>query len=654
MPVNFTAGLFMTALSPTPSNPLDLGLTSSGDLNNDGNSDLLVLGASYPYRGAPVAQPSLLLLGTGDGNFSVASQAVLPFASLTTVHPREVVFADFNGDGFKDVFVADHGYDTMPFPGAQNKLFLSNGNGSWRDASSSLPQISDFSHGASAADVNGDGAIDIVVGNIPRPNPVDPYILLNNGAGGFSRAEGLLPTGPGGALNADIRRMTSELLVDLDGDGRAELVAGAGFSTSARPVSMQILWNTNGSFAQAPATELPPPAFFGREQSVYDIQALDVNFDGLQDLLVAYQGAGSLGGWELQVLVNKGNRTFADETTTWLPSPALRNGGTPSQAVPESQYWVQFLNLADVNGDGRLDFTLDARGITAAPATLPVAYIHQADGTFAAATVAEIGGANGHWLFDYTTQYVTWAGGGGIAHVSREGASVSVQTLPVAFETILPAYSGGTTPLNLVGGAAADALTGGRYNDSLTGAGGNDTLDGGAGVDTAVYSGKRADYTVTRGDNGWTISSTAEGTDSLANVERLAFSDAKLAIDTAGNGGMAYRLYQAAFNRTPDHSGLGYQMQALDNGLSLSQVAANFIASPEFQQTYGALNNTQFVTQLYQNVLHRAPDEGGLAYHVGNLAGGMARANVLMGFSESPENQAALIGAIGNGMLYTV
>ena len=140
----------------------------------------------------------------------------------------------------------------------------------------------------------------------------------------------------------------------------------------------------------------------------------------------------------------------------------------------------------------------------------------------------------------------------------------------------------------------------------------------------------------------------------LAGIERIAFTGGGIALDTDGNGGMAYRLYQAAFNRTPDHSGLGYQMQALDNGLSLSQVAANFIASPEFQQTYGALNNTQFVTQLYQNVLHRAPDEGGLAYHVGNLAGGMARANVLMGFSESPENQAALIGAIGNGMLYTV
>jgi serralysin len=50
-------------------------------------------------------------------------------------------------------------------------------------------------------------------------------------------------------------------------------------------------------------------------------------------------------------------------------------------------------------------------------------------------------------------------------------------------------------------------------------------------------------------------------------------------------------------------------------------------------------------------VLHRAPDAGGLAFHTGNLATGAAsRAATLVGFSESPENQAALIGVIQNGM----
>ena len=117
---------------------------------------------------------------------------------------------------------------------------------------------------------------------------------------------------------------------------------------------------------------------------------------------------------------------------------------------------------------------------------------------------------------------------------------------------------------------------------------------------------------------------------------------------------MAYRLYQAAFNRTPDKAGLGFQMHEMDVGVSLQAVAQNFINSPEFARTYGALNNTQFVNQLYTNVLHRAADAGGLSYHAGNLAAGMSRAQVLMGFSESPENQAALIGFIQGGMQYTL
>ncbi len=207
---------------------------------------------------------------------------------------------------------------------------------------------------------------------------------------------------------------------------------------------------------------------------------------------------------------------------------------------------------------------------------------------------------------------------------------------------------------NAIGGSAADTLTGNASNNVLTGRGGNDLLDGGAGIDTAAYSGLRNAYTITKTSTGYTVSGGGEGIDGLANIERLIFADAKVAIDTAGSGGMAYRLYQAAFNRTPDAAGLGYQIGVLDGGLGLTQVASNFIASSEFTRTYGNLSNTGFVTQLYQNVLHRSPDSSGLAFHTGNLASAAnTRANVLVGFSESPENQAALIGVTSGGMVYS-
>lgn len=98
-----------------------------------------------------------------------------------------------------------------------------------------------------------------------------------------------------------------------------------------------------------------------------------------------------------------------------------------------------------------------------------------------------------------------------------------------------------------------------------------------------------------------------------------------------------YRLYGVAFNRQPDLQGFVYQTNTMDGGMSLQTITANFLNSPEFQQTYGALNNTQFVTLLYNNALNRTPDSEGLNYWVTQLNSGVSRADVVDGFSESSE-----------------
>jgi hypothetical protein len=169
-----------------------------------------------------------------------------------------------------------------------------------------------------------------------------------------------------------------------------------------------------------------------------------------------------------------------------------------------------------------------------------------------------------------------------------------------------------------------------------------------------VFSDVRANYTVSHNGSTWTVTHAGtDGTDTLTNAERLRFSDTKLAIDVEGNGGQAYRLYKAAFDREPDTPGLGYQMNELDKGFSLSQVAAAFIASPEFQQKYGAaVDDTAFITLLYRNVLDREPEAAGLQFHLNELAAGETRADLLTHFSESPENKANVLGLIDNGMVY--
>jgi phospholipase/lecithinase/hemolysin len=104
----------------------------------------------------------------------------------------------------------------------------------------------------------------------------------------------------------------------------------------------------------------------------------------------------------------------------------------------------------------------------------------------------------------------------------------------------------------------------------------------------------------------------------------------------------AGRLYNAAFGRAPDESGLTYWSNSLHAGTALVDIAGGFLASAEFQARYNSPDNGAFVTDLYQNVLHRGPDAAGLAYWQGALDDGKAsRAQLLVDFSESAENKAA-------------
>ena len=84
---------------------------------------------------------------------------------------------------------------------------------------------------------------------------------------------------------------------------------------------------------------------------------------------------------------------------------------------------------------------------------------------------------------------------------------------------------GGAGNDSLSGLAGADTLNGGAGNDTLTGGAGNDSLDGGIGIDTATYSGVRANYVVSVVDGIGTVTSVADGTDTLSGIERLQFAD---------------------------------------------------------------------------------------------------------------------------------
>ena len=107
--------------------------------------------------------------------------------------------------------------------------------------------------------------------------------------------------------------------------------------------------------------------------------------------------------------------------------------------------------------------------------------------------------------------------------------------------------------------------------------------------------------------------------------------------------GPLVRLYTAYFRRIPDYDGLMHWYKNMypdrgGKGLSLSEVSALFSQSEEFVLTYGELNNLAFVELVYKNVLGRAAEPAGRADWLNRLALGLSRGEMMIGFSESPEN----------------
>lgn len=202
---------------------------------------------------------------------------------------------------------------------------------------------------------------------------------------------------------------------------------------------------------------------------------------------------------------------------------------------------------------------------------------------------------------------------------------------------------------------AASTLVGTSGNDTFTGAYRGDTIEGGAGLDTVRYSESRSTLVLNKVEQFQTANRIGSdlAADMLYGVERLVFSDGAIALDSNGTGGQAYRLYRAAFDRTPDEVGLGFWMHALDGGETLQKVAQYFVTSGEFTAKNGdSTSNGEFIDILYRNVLHRTAEQAGHQFWTNALDQGSTRAEVLVYFSESAENQAAVASVIGAGFAY--
>jgi Ca2+-binding RTX toxin-like protein len=446
-----------------------------GDFTGDGKLDVVLSYFLYPLedRGVPIRA----LVGDGAGGFADQTSALFVNAP-TTVHARETVAADFNRDGRLDLFIADHGYDAAPFPGAQNALILSSGATGVTNATSQLPQLSDYTHSAEGADIDGDGDTDIFIGNGGGGTAyVKPYFLINNGVGGFTKSDAGLPAS---ALNG--ANHWSEAFIDADGDGDKDLFLGSSLNTG----STLLLNNGQGVFTDSGKT-LPRGV---STADAVDIQVIDVNNDGRSDLVLSYSNPANGGiQRQLQVLINDGQGGFADETAARLPASVL------------SGEWVRRLQVADVNGDGLQDLVLSNNSTTpvllndgfghfiATPNMLP-------GNQYDLLTPADVNG-DGH--LDFVAWRGTWDGKDQL-RVDLWRDAGPTQTGTAGADTLLgdadsETLSGGAGDDVILGGAGLDYIRGDEGDDVLIGGGAFDDINGNMGNDTA-HGGDGDDWVV--------------------------------------------------------------------------------------------------------------------------------------------------------------
>jgi hypothetical protein len=159
------------------------------------------------------------------------------------------------------------------------------------------------------------------------------------------------------------------------------------------------------------------------------------------------------------------------------------------------------------------------------------------------------------------------------------------------------------------------------------------TLSGLAGHgNTVLFADIAADYTIVAAGDGTSLSVTDSGTgrssvDQLSQIQALQFSDVTEIVATAPGvagavtSGNVAELYGAAFGREPDVAGLAYYEHIVqtDPALPLTTFAQWFLASPEYVAAHSypqtAAGDAQFITDLYANLLHRAPETGAVAYY---------------------------------------
>ncbi|HZU87106.1 MAG TPA: VCBS repeat-containing protein, partial [Anaerolineaceae bacterium] len=247
-------------------NPGDKNINAAiGDMDGDGDLDILA-NRSLGDR--------MLYLNDGSGGFGTSRTFALPAVGVG----GDIAIADLDADGDLDIILV-HASSAIP-----GYIYLNDGQGNFHTGlvnCASLPDnVRCFDNGRgtslNTADLNGDGALDIIVGKATGQSK----LYLNDGQGNFAW------TGSGRSFGG---METARGIAILDGDGDGDLdIAAANGSGQADTLYLNDGVSSFGALAQVRQ--------FGSTADVLSrVAGGDMNHDGLTDLVtLEYAGARSV------------------------------------------------------------------------------------------------------------------------------------------------------------------------------------------------------------------------------------------------------------------------------------------------------------------------------------------------------------------------